>query len=90
MKRRRYHLQKDVQCMNIKKNGLLFHYNIRADPMLGIGYAAVIRIQCSYFSCVSNLDSTWNRRQYVKTNSMFIGFSYVITTIERILIVLLV
>ena len=32
---------------NIKNHGLIFHYNIRADPMLGIGYVAVRHIPCS-------------------------------------------
>ena len=32
---------------NIKKHGLLFHYNIRAYPLLGIGFVGVRRIPCS-------------------------------------------
>ena len=35
---------------NIKKYGLIFHYNTRADPMLGICYVDVIRISCIYYS----------------------------------------
>ena len=64
----------DVQYMNIKKKyfgfkgniknyGLPFHYNIREDPMLGIGYVAVRRIPCSCSACLSELDSPWNIRQ---------------------------
>ena len=29
---------------NLKKHGLITHYNIRADTLLGIGYVAVIWI----------------------------------------------
>ena len=46
---------------NIKKHGLIFHYNIRVDPMLGIGYVAVRRIRCIYYACLSKLSSAWNR-----------------------------
>ena len=48
---------------NINKHGLVFHYNIRADPMLGMGYVSVRRIPCSFSVCLRKLDSRWNRRQ---------------------------
>ena len=41
---------------NIKKHGLVFHFNIRADPMLGIGYVAIIRIPCSCSGYLRKLD----------------------------------
>ena len=54
-----YHLQKiyHVQYINmkkedvgfknnIKKHGLTFHYNIKADPMLSIGYVSAIWTPC--------------------------------------------
>ena len=40
-----------------------FHYNIREDTLLGIGYVAVRRIPCSCSECLSNLASPWNRSQ---------------------------
>ena len=48
---------------NIKNHGLLFHYNIAADNMLGVFYVAVIRISCRCSTCVSKLYSPWNIRQ---------------------------
>ena len=60
LNKRHCHLQKTyhVQYMNIKKkavgikknidkHGLLFHYNIREDPLLGIGYVSIRWITCS-------------------------------------------
>ena len=72
-KRRHYHLQKNLQYMNIKQkyvgvnniienNGFIFHYNIRSDHILCIGYVDIIRIPCSYSVCFSKLSSTWNIR----------------------------
>ena len=65
--RRHYNLQK-VQCMignkkvvvpkkNIKKYCLIFHYNIRAYPMLGIGYVAVIWIPFICSACLRKMYS---------------------------------
>ena len=48
---------------NIKKRGLVFHYYIRADPLLGIGYVAIIRILCICYECLRKLSFPWNRRQ---------------------------
>ena len=42
---------------------MLFHYNIRTDNMLGIGYIAVICIPCSCYKWLSKLASPWNIRQ---------------------------
>ena len=36
---------------NINKHGLVFHYNIRPDNLLGIGYVAVIQVPCSCSEC---------------------------------------
>ena len=47
----------------IIKYVLIFHYNIKADPMLGIGYVAVIWIPCSCSECLSKVSSTFNIRQ---------------------------
>ena len=48
---------------NIKRHGLIFHYNIRSDNALGIGYFAVIWIPCMCSACLSKLYYPWNRRQ---------------------------
>ena len=48
---------------NIKKHGLIFHYNIRADPMLGVGYVDIIWIQCICYACLKKMAFTWNIRQ---------------------------
>ena len=48
---------------NIKKHGLLFQYNIRADPLLGVVYVAFIQIPCSCSECLRKIASTWNRSQ---------------------------
>ena len=72
IQRKHYHLQKiNVQYMNIKKNSigfnndiksidLFFLYNIRADPMLGIGYVDVRQILCSRYGCLRKLDALCN------------------------------
>ena len=49
---------------NIKKHGLLFHYNIRAYTLLGIFYVYVRSILCICSECLRKLASTWNRIQY--------------------------
>ena len=47
----------------IKKHGLLFQYKIRAEPILDIGYVAVIHIPYSCYACLRKLSSPWNRIQ---------------------------
>ena len=46
---------------NIKKHGLIFHYNIISYLLLVIGYDAVRRIICSCSECLRKLSSPWNR-----------------------------
>jgi hypothetical protein len=70
--RRNYHIQKieDVSFTNVKmkatgflpgpKNGLLGMYNLRTDPDLGIGKAAVRRIPCGCQSCTTQLLTPWS------------------------------
>ena len=48
---------------NIKKHGLLFRYNIKADPLLGVGYVEVRRIPCICSGYLSKLDSPRHRIQ---------------------------
>ena len=47
----------------IKKHGLIFHCNIRADPMLGLGYFFVRQIPYSCYECLRKLYYPLNRRQ---------------------------
>ena len=53
---------------NIKNHGLLFYYNIREDPLLGIDYVAYIWILCVCYECLRKLPSPWNisRAKYNK------------------------
>ena len=44
---------------NEKGNGILHHYNLRADPKLGYGYVAVRRIPCACDACVCQLKEPW-------------------------------
>ena len=48
---------------NIKKHGLIFCYNIRADNLLGIGYVYVRLIHFSCYACLSKMYSPWNISQ---------------------------
>ena len=68
MTRRNYHSQKKViQYVNIRKKSIgfkkntnnhgFFHYNIRADPMFGIGYVDVRQIPCICSTNLSKLAS---------------------------------
>ena len=58
---------------NIKKHGLIFHYSIRADPFLGVGYVAVRQITCSCSVCLSKLYFSWNRSQYKYNQDQYRG-----------------
>jgi hypothetical protein len=42
-----------------KFNGIRAHYNIRTDPDLGIGWAALRRVACGCASCKERLMSQW-------------------------------
>ena len=55
--------KKYVDFKNINKHGLIFHCNIRSDPMLGIGYVDFRWIQCRCPACLSKMDSPWNIRK---------------------------
>ena len=52
-----------VYKKNLKNHGLLFHYNIREDPMLVISYVVVRQILCSCSACFRKLASPLNRSQ---------------------------
>ena len=38
-------------------------YNIRYDPELGVGKAAVRRIHCANSFCTEQLDLSWNKNE---------------------------
>jgi hypothetical protein len=40
-------------------NGLRAYYNIRTDPELGLGYAAIRRVACGCASCKDQLRRAW-------------------------------
>ena len=46
---------------NIKKHGLLFHYNIIADHLLGVGYVNVRWLPCIFLECLRKLFPPCNR-----------------------------
>ena len=58
---------------NIKNNELLFQYNIRAGPMLGISYVSFRRIPCSCYASLSKLGSLCNGRQYKYNQDQYTG-----------------
>ena len=47
------------QVHNQKGNGIQYHYNFRADPVLGLGYIAVRRIPCACHACIDQLNKPW-------------------------------
>jgi hypothetical protein len=71
MKKRTYHVQddKDVKHRALKKvatgfekgthNGVMGHYNIRADPQLGLGCVMVRRVPCACLGCPEQLKQKW-------------------------------
>jgi len=71
VKSRSYHVHKneDVKHRGLKKaatgfekgphNGVMGHYNIRADPALGAGCVAVRRIPCACSGCRRQLKQDW-------------------------------
>ena len=38
-------------------------YNIRCDPELGVGKAAVRRIHCAFSFCIEQLDLPWDKNE---------------------------
>ena len=40
-------------------SGIMSRYNIRCDPDLGVGRAAIRRIPCCCDSCMESFQSTW-------------------------------
>ena len=64
---------------NIKKHGLHFHHNMRADPLLGIGSVDYIQIPCSFSewlrtldpSCIRSQDN-YNQYQYKGENKNYV------------------
>jgi len=71
MRLQQYHVQKeeDVKYRGIKKvatgygkgkhNGVMGHYNIHANSMLGVGCVAVCRIPCACVGCRAQLQMAW-------------------------------
>ena len=72
MEERFYHVQDpaDVHFTKLKKtvvglpagehNGLLSRYNLRTDPQLGVGRAALRRVPCACNACVRQLQLPWS------------------------------
>jgi hypothetical protein len=72
MTQRKYHVQKpeDVMHRGIKKvakgfekgphNGIMGHYNLCADPKLGVGTIAVRRVPCLCVPCRAQLNKKWD------------------------------
>ena len=58
---------------NTKKHDLIFNYNIREDPMLGIIYVDIICIPCIYYVCLRKMVYPWNRRQYKSNKVLYKG-----------------
>jgi hypothetical protein len=68
---RHYYLQErhDVRLSNLKMSavglpkgthsGILARYNLRTDPELGVGRAALRRIPCSCLACRNQLSKAW-------------------------------
>ena len=51
------------ECSRFRKenrNGILLMYNIRCDPELGVGKAAVRRIPCACSFCIEQLHLSWD------------------------------
>ena len=45
-------IKKGINFKKGKRNGILFMYNIRCDPDLGVGKATVRRIPCACNFCI--------------------------------------
>jgi hypothetical protein len=52
-------------------SGLLARYNIRTDPDLGVGHAALRRIPCSCEACRVQLSQSWSPRTPVEEQSRY-------------------
>ena len=75
LKKKVYHLQDkdDVEMVGIKKdsirfrkvnrNGISAMYNIRCDPDLGLGKAAVRRIPCACLFCIEQPNLPWDKKK---------------------------
>ena len=48
---------------NMNKYDLIFHYNIKEYPLLGIGYVAVVSMTCTFSACLKKITDPWNRIQ---------------------------
>jgi hypothetical protein len=51
-----------IKFKNVRKgrhNGMRARYNIRTDPYLGVGFAAIRRIPCACHVCVQQLQEPW-------------------------------
>jgi hypothetical protein len=63
-----------------KYNGIRAYYNIRTDPDLGLGYAALWRVACGCDACKEQLGRPWlqcadmfEQPQYNRTTSVYCG-----------------
>ena len=67
---RHYHVEGKVDYQNIKRklvglppgehNGILGRYNLRTDPDLGMGWAALRHVPCACPPCVKQLQEPWD------------------------------
>ena len=49
------------------RNGTSVMYNIRCDPDLGVGKAAVRRIPCACLFCIEQLNLSWDKTNKIQT-----------------------
>jgi hypothetical protein len=66
-----------------KFNGIHAYYNIRMDPVLGLGYAALWHVACACDRCKEQLGRPWIQRvdmyeqpQYTQNNVCLLRLSY--------------
>ena len=59
-----------------KGNGIRHHYNLRADPALGLDYVAIRRIPCMCDACVQQLKQPWLIDKPFSEQPRYIGNNY--------------
>ena len=52
-------IHQTLQKNNMMHSRLRGHYHIHCEPFLGVGFQAVIRIQCCCESCIEKIKSEW-------------------------------
>ena len=53
------------------RNGISAMYNIRCDPDLGVGKAAVRRIPCACLFCIEQLNLSWDKNKEDTNQRMY-------------------